>query len=51
MTTQELKDKLLNYIHNRVIELDKDKFINLDAKVCRQRELRYIERFIELLTL
>ena len=39
-------EKIRKGIERRKAELEKDKYINTDAKVCRLSELKYFERFI-----
>lgn len=45
----ELIEKIRAEIDRRVKELENDKYINIDAKVCRQSELGYLERFLDTL--
>lgn len=44
MTQKEL---IRQEIKRRMEELERDKYINIDAKTCRQSELKYLERFID----
>ena len=42
-------EKIRQEIERRKDELERDKYINIDAKTCRQSELKYLERFIDSL--
>lgn len=42
-------DKICQEIERRKEELERDKYINIDAKTCRQSELKYLERFLDSL--
>ena len=40
-------DKIKKEIERRIKELENDRYINIDAQVCRVSELQYLLRFIE----
>lgn len=42
-------EKIRQEIERRKEELEKDKYINIDAKACRHSELKFLERFIDSL--
>ena len=44
-----IKELIRQEIERRKEELERDKYINIDAKTCRQSELKYLERFIDSL--
>ena len=42
-------DKIRQEIERRMEELERDKYINIDAKACRHSELIFLKRFIDSL--
>lgn len=42
-------EKIKAEIERRIKELENDRYINVDAQVCRISELKYLLRFIEKL--
>ena len=42
-------EKIRAEVERRIAELENDKYINIDAQVCRQSELKYIDRFLDTL--
>lgn len=42
-------EKIRQEIERRMEELERDKYINIDAKACRHSELKFLERFIDSL--
>jgi hypothetical protein len=50
MTNAELFATIRAKIERRINELDKDKYINIDAKACRVNELSYLKRFLDTLS-
>ena len=49
MTNAELIAKIKAEIERRIEELNKDKYISIDAQVCRTSELNYLLRFLSTL--
>ncbi len=43
-------EKIRAKIERRINELDKDKYINIDAKACRVSELSSLKRFLDTLS-
>lgn len=50
MTNAELLATIRAKIERRINELDKDKYINIDAKACRVSELSSLKRFLDTLS-
>ena len=51
MTIIEIIQAIKAEIERRIKELNKDKYISVDAQVCRTSELKYLLRFLSTLEL